>query len=277
MDLIDIAQLTPDHLHAIWALADAPGSARPGLPPHGAPPCRVAWSFEGHGIRTRTSFLQAFQALGLSAVELPGLLQTAERTCDLAGYLDPVYDLYVVRAANHQRLAEFAAASCRPVVNAMSSQGHPCEVLTDAYYIDRQVVPLARARIALWGPATNVLRSWHALAQVLQLSLTHICAQPLHEDLLHVQFASAPCGPVDVLITDGWPAGAEALGRSLTRADLEQLGQPVLLPTPPFAIGRELAFDPLDYPRFAGYGQKALLLPVQQAILRHLLAQQTGR
>jgi hypothetical protein len=80
-----------------------------------------------------------------------------------------------------------------------------------------------------------------------------------------------PTEAADIVITDGWPSGADALGKALTRAHLERMGNPALLPTPPFSIGRELDFDPLSYPRFAGYSQKALLLPVQKAILRYLL------
>jgi ornithine carbamoyltransferase len=50
------------------------------------------------------------------------------------------------------------------------------------------------------------------------------------------------------------------------------MGHPRLLPTPPFSIGRELAFDPLDYPGFTGHAQKALLLPVQKAILQQAMS-----
>ncbi|MGU3628989.1 ornithine carbamoyltransferase [Comamonas sp. C24C] len=232
----------------------------------------MAWSFEGNGIRTRTSFIQAFQELGLSFVELPNLLKTPERAADLAGYLDPFYDVYVVRESNHQRLAEFAFASQRPVINAMSGLEHPCEVLTDAFYIDRSIVPLEQARICLWGPTTNVLRSWHELAFSLQLPIMHICDERLHETLPYVEFASTPSRAADIVITDGWPSGAEAMAQSLTVADLDCMGMPMLLATPPFFIGREIAFDPVQYPRFSGYSQKSLLLPVQKAILRYLLA-----
>ena len=263
MDLIDLSQLTREDVHAIWNLADAPVELLKG---------NAAWSFEGNGIRTRTTFMQAFRDLGLSFVELPNFLKTAERAVDLAGYLDPFYDVYVVRESDHQRLSEFAFASCRPVINAMSSMGHPCEVLTDAYYIDRSIKSIAQARICLWGPPTNVLRSWHELARSLQLSVTHVCDARLHEAQTYVKFASAPTETFDVVITDGWPSSAEAVGRSLTLADLNRMGNPVLQPTPPFCIGRELAFDPLHYPHFAGYKQKALLLPVQKAILRYALA-----
>jgi ornithine carbamoyltransferase len=144
-------------------------------------------------------------------------------------------------------------------------------VLTDAYYIDSTLMPIRQSRICLWGPPTNVMRSWHELAQLLGLSMHHVCNTNLHEALPGITFTSELSDAVDIVITDGWPSGAEALGESLTLADLKRMGNPVLLPTPPFSIGRELAFDPLLYPRFAGYGQKELLLPVQKAILRLLL------
>ena len=76
MHLLRIADLTPDDVHAIWSLA------RSSTPSVGG---RVAWSFEGNGIRTRTTFIQAFWDLGLSYIELPNLLKTDERVCDLAG------------------------------------------------------------------------------------------------------------------------------------------------------------------------------------------------
>ncbi len=275
MNLIQLTDLQPADIHRIWSLVNMPaGAALQGT---------VAWSFEGNGIRTRTTFIEAFRQLGLAFTELPNLLKTGERTCDLAGYLDPFYDLYVVRESHHARLAEFAAASRRPVINAMSAQGHPCEVLTDAYYIDTQIKPLAQARICLWGPSTNVFRSWHALAQVLGLGLVQVCHRRFHEALPQVEFVNAAAlqGPVDVVITDSWPAGAEAGAgtptdmTALTEEHLAALGHPALLPTPPFTLGRELAVDPVEYPGFVGYAQKELLLPVQAAIIRWALGAAT--
>jgi len=129
MKLIQINDLSAQDIRSIWSLATKPSTPVKG---------NVAWSFEGNGIRTRTTFIQAFQELNLSFVELPNLLKTNERVADLAGYLDPFYDIYVIRDSNHERLTEFANASHRPVVNAMSSFGHPCEVLTDAYSIEKK-------------------------------------------------------------------------------------------------------------------------------------------
>ncbi|MES2950033.1 MAG: ornithine carbamoyltransferase [Pseudomonadota bacterium] len=260
MGLINIDDLSASEIHAIWALADKPAHALNGT---------VAWSFEGNGIRTRTTFIQAFRELGLSYIELPNLLKTAERVCDLAGYLDPFYAMYVVRESNHQRLQEFAAASSRPVINAMSSQAHPCEVLADAYYIQSQLGPIETVRIGLWGPTTNVFKSWYALASVFKMQINHFCDPKFRASHGFVAFHDAPDQAVDILVTDSWPAGCDDAAWSLTRDHLQCLGNPRLLPTPPFSIGKEIGFDPTQYDGFVGYEQKRALLAVQRAILTH--------
>jgi ornithine carbamoyltransferase len=280
MHLIAITDLGASDIEAIFRLADGIDRAEPHphQPPSSTkgrhqdnPPLTVAWSFEGRGIRTRTAFLQAFRELGLAYTELPGLLKTSERPKDLAAYLDPFYAAYVIRDADHARLSAFAQASTRPVINAMSSQGHPCEVLTDAYFAARSIGPLTSLRIVLWGPSTNVFRSWQELARVLRLQLEQVCPACWHESLPGVRFLTDPPAKADLVITDAPPADALDEPWALMQAHLQAMGMPRLLPTPPFAIGRELQFDPVDYPDFVGYRQKALLLPVQKAILRHLL------
>lgn len=261
MNLISLNDLQPADVHAIWALAESPMAALTK---------RAAWSFEGNGIRTRTTFIQAFKELGIAYIELPNLLKTGERVEDLAGYLDAFYDIYVIRESNHQRLAQFAEKSSRPVINAMSSLGHPCEVLTDAYWINKTLGAIQDLHICLWGPTTNVFRSWHQLAVLMGLQVTHVCGKELHDGTPGVNFTDLAKVTADVVITDCWPKDS---GRptSLTTSHLQSMGTPLLLPTPPFTLGQELDFDPLGYPRFAGYEQKSWLLPVQKAIVAHIL------
>lgn len=256
-NLLALSDLSVADIDAIWSLASRPGTLLPGT---------VGWSFEGSGIRTRTTFLQAFRDLGLQFTELPNLLKTNERVEDLAGYLDPFYSLFVIRERDHERLQAFARASTRPVINAMSGSGHPCEVLADAYFIDKSLTPLRKARICLWGPPTNVFRSWHELGAVLGLDVLQVCEERHHRPTAGVRFSTHAPARADVVVTDSWPDGVE--GAPLTTDALAQMGSPALLPTPPFSIGKELLFDPVGYAGFAGYRQKELLLPVQKAILR---------
>jgi ornithine carbamoyltransferase len=268
MNLVSLADLTEYDVREIWAMADEPDAALTG---------NVAWSFEGNGIRTRTTFIRAFQELGLPFTELPNLLKTSERVVDLAGYLDPFYDLYVIREADHDRMRDFAACSVRPVINAMSAFGHPCEVLADAYYLNKRFQSIERAHICLWGPPTNVFRSWHELAGVLGFCLTHVCETQHHEMNPFVHFQCDAPPRADVVITDAWPSEGACSSLALTSQRLDAMGAPALLPTPPFTIGRELLFDPVGYPGFVGYQQKQHLLTVQKAILRYALKQPTAR
>jgi ornithine carbamoyltransferase len=150
----------------------------------------------------------------------------------------------------------------------MSSEGHPCEALTDAYYVETTLCPLLQARVCLWGPPTNVLRSWHELAEVLGFAVFHACETKYHESKMNVCFVDAPPDSIDIVIIDAWPSGTETISWSLNEKHLAAMGYPKLLPTPPFSIGRELSFDPLTYFEFVGYKQKELLLPVQRAIVR---------
>jgi len=220
----------------------------------------VACSFQGAGIRTRTTFIQALIQLGLEYIDLPVFLDTTEEPRDLAGYLDAYYDLYIIRYNDHTRLTEFASHSQRPVINAMSSIEHPCEAIADAYWFNTTIRPLDGARIVLWGPTTNVLRSWRNVAAAAGADVVSI-----------TKAGTLPCS-VDLVITDGWPellANGSPLGLEL--GHLEEMGNPVLLPTPPFTVGKELLFDPAIYSKFSGYAQKTCLLDVQKAIIRCML------
>ncbi len=275
MKLLDINSLEKHQILEIWQQV----SDQVTEPLQGS----VAWSFEGNGIRSRTTFIQAFQKLGLNYVELPNFLKTAEAVDDLAGYLDPFYSLYVIRDGNHQRMTEFANATSKPVINAMSSEAHPCEVLTDGYSLYRQHGSLDNLRILLWGPVTNVFKSWHSLAQVLGMTITHFCPSSEHSDKHSVSANQSGCekqyvhyideldGEFDVVITDAWPKGFADDTYSMSMTHLEKLGHPQLLPTPPVTIGNEVLFKPSTYAHFAGYEQKRWLLPVQTAIVQYLL------
>ncbi len=265
MHLTNITDLREYDVHEIWRLATRP------LPEVGG---TAAWSFEGNGIRTRTSFLLSFRQLGLDHIELPNLLKGDERLQDISQYLSPFYDVFVIRDSNHAAICKFAEVSTKPVINAMSQAGHPCEVLTDAFFLNKHFGSIRNIRIALWGPPSNVFNSWHDLAKVLGLAIDHVC-DPLYFGNLnhHVRYVDRLEGRYDVVVTDSWSSkiGPQSKQWSLTESLLLDAGEPLLLPTPPFSIGKELAFDPARYARFSGYAQKALLVSVQSAILWHML------
>lgn len=256
--LIDTFSLTRKTLYQIWGLVNEAKSLQ-GFSP-------VACSIQGTGTRTRTTMFQALAQVGLEYIDLSAFLDTNERPQDIAGYLDPFYSLYIIRYSNHDKLTAFANASQRPVINAMSSQEHPCEAIADAFWFHTQVKALDGARIVIWGPTTNVLRSWTNVATVAGAVIYSL---GFADDALPEK--------IDLVVTDGWPREFTGHTVSLTREHLEQMGTPILLPTPPFTVGEELAFDPTTYERFSGYTQKSFLLTVQKAIIRYAFANAVNR
>ncbi|PWQ99556.1 ornithine carbamoyltransferase [Leucothrix arctica] len=264
LNLLNIDDLSQEDIYKIWDSANN-GTAD-------KLEANIAWSFEGNGIRTRTTFVQTFQTLGVNFVELPNFLKTNESVEDLASYMDAFYSMYVIRESNHQRLKAFAAATTKPIINAMSSEAHPCEVLTDAYYLSTKFESLTNVRILLWGPVTNVFKSWHSLSGVLGLNMTHYCPSEYHQDTKNVTYTDQLTGHYDVVITDAWPKGFSDSNYCLSNDHLRGMSSPMVLPTPPVTVGNELKQPLYDTENFVGYEQKALLLPIQIAIVSYLLS-----
>ncbi len=274
--LLTIDDLSPGDINAIFERADRPMPSRPALEAL----LTAAYSFEGNSIRTRTTFLKALAALSIQAIEVPNLLKTVEPVEHLAGYMDNWVDLYVIRERNHERLGSFTKASNRPVINALSAQAHPCEVLADAYSIRTSKGSLSELTYCIVGPPTNVLTSWHTLADVLGLRLTHVMPEELSAEVplawrqRIVPDKRAGLSEADVVLTDAWPENFHDRRFRLTLDDLAVVNEDAwVIPCPPFNTAKEIADDVIASKFFAGYRQKAALYPVQRAIIQHLVGQ----
>ncbi|MGF6371612.1 hypothetical protein OKW40_004362 [Paraburkholderia sp. RAU6.4a] len=110
---------------------------------------------------------------------------------------------------------------------------------------------------------TTFIQAFRALG--LGLDVVHVCVRRFHEVKANVTFVESPSITADIVITDGWPKSVDTSHPSLTRQHVTDMGNPKLLPIPPFLIGRELFFDPLTYDGFVGYEQKTCLATVQAA------------
>jgi len=233
-----------------------------------------AYSFEGNSLRTRATFLKAMACLEITAIELPNLLKTKEQKAHLAGYLDQWIDLYVIRESHHEMLEMFASASKRPVINAMSSQARPCEVLSDAFFLSEHFGSLKKLKVWLVGPATNVLRSWRELCEVLNIE--YALVRPREDrgiagDELFDSLVEGIKG-ADIILTDHWPNGTFKKEYQITLDNLQYASPHALvIPCPPFDTTQEIQADVIASPYFAGYESKQDLYTVHQAILVNLL------
>ena len=157
----------------------------------------------------------------------------------------------------------------------MSSHAHPCEVLSDAFFLAERFGPLQRLKVCLVGPATNVLRSWRELCELLRITYVQVCPSrektPSENYVVHS--LEEGIRGADVILTDHWPEGSFDLDYQVTLHHL-QLAAPraLVIPCPPFDTTREIHPEVIASPYFSGYEQKRDLYTVHQAILVNLLA-----
>ncbi len=129
----------------------------------------VALLFEKTSTRTRVSFEVATSQLGGHALFLaPGdsQLSRGESLSDTARILSRMTDLIVMRTSTQERLLTVASNSQVPVINAMSDDFHPCQLLADIFTFIEKRGSIRDANVAWGGDGNNVCRSWiHAASQ----------------------------------------------------------------------------------------------------------------
>ncbi|WP_298037245.1 ornithine carbamoyltransferase [uncultured Microbacterium sp.] len=234
----------------------------------------VAMFFPPSSLRTRFSFERGAAEIGLQSITLPPeTLDKDEDLADVAGYLAQWADLVVVRHPKMDVLEQLAAPGLLPVVNAMTSVNHPCEVLSDLYALSRDV-DVTQLRYVFVGADGNIARAWWEAAQAFGLDIRQCCpselrvvGMPWEEDLRHA------IPTADVVLTDGPGRHAELLDPYLVTGELLDLAPHGVrfAPCPPFVRGREVSADAISHRSFVGYEFKRSLKPVQQAVMARSL------
>ena len=189
--------------------------------------------------------------------------------------MDQWIDIYVIRESDHAALELFAHASRHPVINAMSAQEHPCEILSDAFYLQERFGNLQSLKFCMVGKTTNVLRSWRKFCELF--SLDYILVTPEMENELDSAHVTSSLQEglknANIVLTDNW--GGEIFDKNyqVTIGNLQFAAPDALvIPCPPFDTNREIHQNVIESKYFAGYAQKQDLYFVHKAILACLLA-----
>ncbi len=193
----------------------------------------VAIVLEKASTRTRVSFEVGAAQMGMHPVVLGvqgSQLGRGEPIRDTARVLARYCDVIVFRTSTTERLREMATATV-PVVNALSDDGHPLQVLCDVLTIEEQLgSPIAGKRLAFVGDtSSNMARSWIEAAPMfgfhLVLAGPRGYAPPAGEMARasgHVTLVDSPAHAADgcdVINTDVWTSmGQEADGEERSDA-----------------------------------------------------------
>jgi ornithine carbamoyltransferase len=128
----------------------------------------LAMIFDKPSTRTRISFEVAMRQLGGDTVTLTGQemqLGRGESIPDTARVMSRFVDAVVIRTLEHDLVTELAQYATVPVINALTKQSHPCQVMADVMTFEEHLGPIRKKTVAWTGDANNVLTSWMQAAE----------------------------------------------------------------------------------------------------------------
>jgi ornithine carbamoyltransferase len=293
--------LTPDEQREVLDLADAMKTDRYAHRPL-AGPRPVAVLFDKPSTRTRLSFEAGIAQLGghpLIVDARSSQLGRGETIGDTARMLSRYVDAIVWRTGDQSRIEEMATAATVPVVNALTDQFHPCQVLADLQTVRERFGRLAGLTLTYLGDGANNMAHSLLLGGATAGLHVRICApegfQPdggvlrdaknrASETGASVELVADPHAAVDgadVVATDTWVSmGQEDDGLDRTapfrplqvNAALLERATPgaIVLHCLPAHRGEEITDEVLDGPRSAVWDEAENRLHAQKALLAWL-------
>jgi ornithine carbamoyltransferase len=267
-------------------------------------PKAVAVLFDKPSLRTRVSFTVGIAELG----GLPLVIDTqtthigrGETIGDIARVLTRQTAAIVWRTFGQDRIEELAAASTVPVINALTGEFHPCQILADLQTVTERLGPLPGRALAYLGDGANNMAHSYLLGGATAGMHVRVAAppgyQPDPEIVAAAQRIAAETGGsaavvddpalavkgADVLATDVWvsmgqqdaPARRQALAPFQVSGELLALAADgaIVLHCLPAHRGEEITAGVIDGPASAVWDQAENRLHAQKALLAWLLEQ----
>ncbi len=141
--------------------------------------------FEKHSTRTRISFEVAVKELGGYSIFMTpndSQLGRDEPIRDTARVVSRYGHLMIVRTFAHKKLEELAKYSNVPLINALSDEYHPCQVMSDLLTIYERTPDFSGLKIAWVGDGNNMAHSWINAATMLPFTLHLSCPRGYEPD-----------------------------------------------------------------------------------------------
>ena len=130
----------------------------------------LAMVFEKASTRTRVSFEAGMNQLGGIAINLnrgDTQLSRGEPIEDVARVISRMVDVVMIRTFEQTIIERFAAHSRVPVINGLTNEHHPCQILADIYTYVEHRGSIAGRTVAWIGDSNNMLYTWLQAATVL--------------------------------------------------------------------------------------------------------------
>lgn len=297
---LSLAELAPADFHALLDLAlYLKERRRAGIAERALAGATLAMIFEKPSLRTRLSFEVAMEELGGRGIYIRGEeigIGQREAVQDIARVLSRYHRGIMARVFRHQTVVDLARYGSVPVINGLSDDCHPCQVLADFLTIREHLGTTAGLTIAFIGDANNVARSL-AQACILAGSRLVVASPPAYafsaadaaafgahwgQSIRQVHDPAEAARGADILYTDVWTSMGQERERA---ARLEAfrgftIDERLLALAPkakvmhclPAHRGEEISDAAMESPQSIVFDQAENRLHAQKAVLRVLLA-----
>lgn len=259
----------------------------------------LAMVFEKNSTRTRVSFDIAMRQLGGSAITLESgtsQLGRGETIADTARVLSRMVDAIMLRTDDHAKIEELAHHATVPVINGLTDESHPCQIMADLLTLLERGKALPGLEVAWLGDGNNVLNSILEAAGLLHFNV-RVGSPPGYEpDPRYVAAARARGATItligdaaeaargaDVVVTDTWVSMGQAHADSKLAAMAPfQVNERLMALAGPQAIflhclpahrGEEVTDAVIDGPHSAVWDEAENRIHAQKSVLRWVFAQ----
>jgi len=256
----------------------------------------LAMIFEKHSTRTRVSFEAGMLQMGGTVINLSSRdtqMGRGEPIEDVARVITRMVDLVMIRTFEQDIIERFAAHSRVPVVNGLTNEYHPCQILADIYTFIEHRGSIAGKTVAWIGDSNNVCNTWLQAAEVLDFNV-HVSTPPGYEveperaglyGTEHYEEFTDPMAAVkdaDLITTDVWTSmGFEEENEERKRdfedwsvdADMMRAAKQdaLFMHCLPAHRGEEVTAEVIDGPQSVVWDEAENRLHAQKALMEYLL------
>ena len=261
----------------------------------------LAMIFEKASTRTRVSFEAGMYQLGGSVVNLTtgdSQLGRAEPIEDSAKVISRMVDIVMIRTFEQIRIDRFAAHSRVPVINGLTNEFHPCQILADIFTYIEHRGSITGKTVAWVGDGNNMANTWLQASEILGFKV-HVSTPGGYEvdqSIAGIRSSESykvfkdpmqACEGADLVTTDVWTSmGFEAENEARKKAfadwrvdsDMMRAAKPdaLFMHCLPAHRGEEVEADVIDGPQSVVWDEAENRMHVQKALMEYLLLGRLG-
>ncbi|RWA61752.1 ornithine carbamoyltransferase [Mesorhizobium sp. M4B.F.Ca.ET.190.01.1.1] len=253
----------------------------------------LAMIFDKPSTRTRVSFDVGMRQLGGETIMLTGTemqLGRSETIADTAKVLSRYVDAIMIRTTSHERLLELTENANVPVINGLTDDTHPCQLMADIMTFEEHRGPVAGKTFAWTGDGNNVLHSLLEASARFRFNLNVAVPEGSEPDEKHIGWSKANGGKLnftrsaeeavhqaDCVVTDCWVSmGQEHRARGHNVFLPYQVNAALMAKAKPDALfmhclpahrGEEVTDEVIDGPHSVVFDEAENRLHAQKAVL----------